>query len=169
VKELKYFLSNVGLKSFSTEEQTFWAQHEAACISTYIEVVDSVVRDYCLKNPQTTEYSDEFTPREFENFCAELLESQGWKVQLGKGTQDQGVDILCEKDGERVCIQCKQYSQPVGNKAVQEVYAGMKFSGANKAAVVSNATFTPSARQLASTNKVLLLHYDELKNLASLI
>jgi restriction system protein len=168
IKELKYFISSIVPKSLTEEELHVWMSDEAKCIEVSIGVVDGVVRDYHLANePETLLYSEDFTPREFEVFCGDLLKEQNWKVQLGKGTQDQGVDIFCEKAGKKVCIQCKKYSQPVGNSAVQEAYAGKTFSGADIAAVVSNADFTPSAKQLASTNKVLLLHYDDLRDLDS--
>lgn len=37
--------------------------------------------------------------REFEKLVAELLHSDGWKVELQKGTKDGGVDILAKKTG----------------------------------------------------------------------
>ena len=60
-------------------------------------------------------------------------------------------------------VQCKLYSQPVGNKAVQEAFAAKNFQGCDVAVVVSNASYTQSARQIASTTGVLLLHHDELE------
>src|SRR5260364_238896 len=57
------------------------------------------------------------------------------------------------------------YSQPVGNAAVQEVIAGKVFEQADLAVVVSNATFTKSARQLATSAGVLLLHHEQLSEL----
>jgi restriction system protein len=75
---------------------------------------------------------------------------------------DQGVDVVANLAGLKVVLQCKKYSQPVGNAAVQEVIAGKAFEQAHAAAVVTNATFTPSAKQLATTTGVHLLHYSEL-------
>ncbi len=77
-------------------------------------------------------------------------------------TGDQGADVLAERNGVRLVLQCKLYNQPVGNKAVQEVYAARNFQGCDIAAVVSNAAFTPSARQIAATTGVHLLHHDQL-------
>ncbi len=66
----------------------------------------------------------------------------------------------------KAVLQCKKYSQPVGNAAVQEIIAGKSFEQAQVAAVVSNANFTPSAKQLASTTGVFLLHFSELPQFA---
>jgi HJR/Mrr/RecB family endonuclease len=62
-----------------------------------------------------------------------------------------------------IAIQCKHYSQPVGNKAVQEVYSGKDFYNTDIAVVVTNNEFTKSAKELASSLDVLLIHHSELK------
>ena len=53
-------------------------------------------------------------------------------------------------------IQCKYYSYPVGNKAVQEAYAGANFYDCDKAMVMTNLTFTRSATELAQKLEVEL-------------
>lgn len=99
---------------------------------------------------------------EYEVFCADLLAQVGWDVVRKGGTGDQGVDLLAKMNGTIVAVQCKRYSSPVGNKAVQEVEAGRVFEQADLAAVVSNTDFTPAARQLAASLGVMLLHHSEL-------
>jgi restriction system protein len=169
IKEVKYFITNIVLESFTKEERDLWAAYEEKYAPDCIELIDSIVKDYATTiQHEALQYSNDFSSRDFEVFCGDLLKDKGWKVQLGKGVQDQGIDLLCEKAEKTVCIQCKMFSQPVGNSAVQEAYAGKGFSGANIAAVVSNAAYTPAAKKLASTNGVLLLHYDDLRDLDSL-
>lgn len=105
----------------------------------------------------------------FEIFCQDALENSGWSVVRKAGTGDQGVDLIAKRDGVIIAIQCKRYSKPVGNKAVQEVEAGRQFEQANRAAVVSTADYTPAARQLAASLGVLLLHHEDLKRLHEII
>jgi hypothetical protein len=102
---------------------------------------------------------------EYERFVADLLSIRGWDTRLTKGSGDQGVDVVAQKQGIKAVIQCKLYSYPVGNDAVQQVIAGRTFYNGDVAAVVTNATFTGSARQLASTAHVLLLHHDQVGQL----
>ena len=59
------------------------------------------------------------------------------------------------------------YSQPVGNKAVQEVLAGKAFESADLAFVVSNTEFTPAAWTLAEATGVYLVHYSQLADLST--
>ena len=99
---------------------------------------------------------------EYEAHCEEILRANGWRVHRKGGTGDQGVDLLAMTSNIVVAIQCKRYSSPVGNQAVQQVAAGQKFDEADHAVVVSNSGFTPAALQLASKLDVLLLHHSEL-------
>jgi restriction system protein len=99
---------------------------------------------------------------EYEVYCAEALRRAGWDARLTTVTGDQGTDIIAERDGKRVVVQCKFYSTPVGNKAVQEAAAARLHERADQAIVVSNAAYTKAARQLAGTTGVILLHHDDL-------
>jgi restriction system protein len=105
------------------------------------------------------------SPTDYERFCADRFAAAGWNVRLTKGSGDQGADIICDANGRRLVVQCKLYSSSVGNAAVQEVIAARQFEYANSAAVVSNATYTTAARELASTARVHLLHHDEICNI----
>lgn len=58
---------------------------------------------------------------------------------------------------------CKLYTKPIGNKAVQEIFAAKSHEGADFAAVVTNNTFTKSARQIAVSTGIALLHHKQLQ------
>lgn len=93
----------------------------------------------------------------FEQYCAEMLRTNGYKnVRLTKASGDQGVDILAEYKKEKYAVQCKYYSTPLGNKPVQEVYAGKTFYECDKAMVMTNNKFTKGAIELAESVNVKL-------------
>ena len=95
----------------------------------------------------------------FEKRCAAMLRRQGFThVILTGGSGDQGVDILARKHRKKYGIQCKYYSHPVGNKAVQEAYAGAKYYECDVAAVMTNSTYTEAAMALAEKTGVRLWH-----------
>lgn len=95
---------------------------------------------------------------EFETHIIRLLKAKGYEDIAGTpASGDQGADILAKKDGKKIVIQAKRYIKPVGNKAVQEVTAALRFYNADEAWVVTNATFTRSARALAHKNDVKLV------------
>ena len=100
---------------------------------------------------------DNMDGHEFESFCATLLKQNGFKsVSVTKGSGDQGIDILATKDGIKYGIQCKCYSSEVGNKAVQEAFSGKTFYNQHVGVVLTNNYFTPSAKELAEKNGIIL-------------
>lgn len=113
--------------------------------------------------------SSDMTPLKFEVWCRDILISQGWKAETTKASGDQGADIVAEKLGKRVVIQCKFYTGPVGNKAVQEVSTARHYYGAAYAAVICNQDlYTRGARELAASAHVKLLVADDLLRANSL-
>lgn len=112
-------------------------------------------------------FSETMTGVEFERFCCDQLTKLGWVVEQTPLSSDQGADIIASKNKLRVAIQCKKFGRPVGNKAVQEIVAARSYYNCNTAAVLANQVFNKSAVELAKSNKVALLHYDDLPNLDS--
>jgi restriction system protein len=127
--------------------------------------INCIVDGYPPISPSDTEVDDLMTGREFEVYCREILQEAGWHAALTPGSGGQGADIIAEKDGRRVVIQCKFYNGAVGNKAIQEAYAAGAFQDAPYAVVVTNSVFTKSAHQLAYKNSVLLMHHTDLPKL----
>jgi restriction system protein len=106
---------------------------------------------------------------EYEQHCADLLRKGGWQAKVTKGSGDFGIDLIAQKviDGraQRIVLQCKRYSAPIGVAAVQEVMAGKEYDKADAAIVVSNQRYTPAAETMAATGGVLLLHHSDLQTL----
>lgn len=93
---------------------------------------------------------------EFETFLCKLLIKLNFTCENTKTTGDQGVDIIAMKDNNKIAIQAKRYSQPVGNHAIMEAIAGSKYYNANQCMVITNSTFTKAAKDLAMANGVIL-------------
>ena len=103
---------------------------------------------------------------DFEEYFARLLRRRGYiDVTVTKGSGDFGVDVIAHLNGERVLFQCKRYSQPVGVKAVQEIYAGIPHYHGQSAVVVTSNHFTDAAFTLAEETGVCLWDRGTLKQL----
>lgn len=94
--------------------------------------------------------------REFEHLIGLLFSKMGYSTKVTKGSGDQGIDVIAEKDGKSFGIQTKCYSSVVSNKAIQEVAAGINHYKLDKGMVITNNYFTDSARELAQSNGVIL-------------
>jgi restriction system protein len=113
-----------------------------------------------ISNPEV--FDARMEPIDYERHCALQLEKAGWSTRLTATTGDQGADVLANRAGKALVLQCKLYSSPVGNDAVQQVIAARQFQSADLAAVASNQSFTRSAKQLAGVSGVHLLHHEQL-------
>jgi restriction system protein len=168
-REIFYYLEEVLARGVTVDEVSReWISPRGCFRADAITVVLDALRDFVTSGQadhllgQQVEFDDSMSGAAFERLCADELRRAGWHVQLIGATGDQGGDLIAEKEGRRVLIQCKQYSYPVGNTAVQEAFAGMRHHGANLACVVSNASYTKGAVQLATSTGVRLLHYLQL-------
>lgn len=113
------------------------------------------------------DFAPTMTPDGYERACAEALRRAGWQAAATPPGADQGADVIAERAGRRLVLQCKWVSRPVGNRAVQEVAAARALLRATDAAVVSNQPYTPAARMLAEGNGIRLLHHTDLAALAA--
>lgn len=108
-------------------------------------------------------YRRDMTGLDYELLVEGILRAQGFETTRTPKTGDQGVDLVAKRGDLRIAVQCKRYQGAVGNAAVQQVVAGAKHYACTMALVVSDAVFTPGARQLANTNDVFLFHHDQLE------
>lgn len=100
---------------------------------------------------------DQMTGVQFETYVAERLRARGWMVWTTAITGDYGVDLIAERDGGRVAVQCKRLGKPVGVSAVQQVVSGQALHKCASTMVVSNREFTAQAKKLARTHKCVLV------------
>jgi HJR/Mrr/RecB family endonuclease len=105
---------------------------------------------------------------EFEAYVSRILGQLGFSdIRMTPATNDQGADLLAKKEGRTIVIQTKRYSSPVGNSAVQEVVGALKFYSGQEGWVVTNSTFTTSAKQLAQKAGIRLIDGFELRDLSN--
>lgn len=125
--------------------------------------------------------------RQFEEYVAQIYRVLGYNaktttqlraegklppsIQARGGSGEQGVDVIVPVfdqvtgQEQRIIIQCKHYSQKVGNSAVQEINSALALYNAQKAVVISNNFFTKQAIELAAANQVRLIDREGLEKL----
>ena len=106
---------------------------------------------------------------DFEHWVAARLKGAGWTASVTQASGDDGVDVIAERGGLRVAVQCKRFKGSVGNKAVQEVYSGMKHMQLDRSAVITTGKYTKAAQDLASTTGVLLLREHDIPHMWDLL
>lgn len=170
-----YFIRNVlktNISGYEKGEERFGRYIlKTGGIADTIHWVERSINEACdeIESRGADEDISTMSGEDYENHCLQILEDAGWEVEGTPVTGDQGVDLIAMIEDVRVCIQCKRYSKPVGNKAVQEIAAGMTHWNGTHAVVVSNAGFTKSAHKLAESTGVLLISDMELENLEGIL
>ena len=111
----------------------------------------------------------EMTGLEFEDHVAHVARKCGLPVMMTPLTGDWGVDLIVGHRPNRVAVQCKRLSRPVGAGAVQEVVAGAPMQDCSRTMVVTNNEFTPAARKLAELHGCELVGGADLPRLKSIL
>lgn len=124
-------------------------------VSMLIARVFYAIRNICRNRRMGA--MDEMDGHDFEYFCADLLEKQGFMdVEVTRGSGDFGVDILAEKEGVTYAVQCKRYQGSVGVDAVLQTYAGKDYYDRMVGVVMTNRYFTSPAMKAAEKLRILL-------------
>src|SRR5262249_19852143 len=106
------------------------------------------------------------TGLEFEEFLERVFRLRGYRdVSRTKARGDQGVDLILGDGRERVAIQAKFSQGPVGNDAVQQVFAGMVHYHCQRCAVITNSVFTRAVAELAASTNCKLIDGEGLRRL----
>lgn len=113
--------------------------------------------------------ADAMSGTEFEDYVAHIARSAGVPVIMTSISGDWGVDLIVGHRPNRLAVQCKRYSRPVGASAVQQVVAGAAMQDCTRTMVVTNHEFTPAARKLAERHGCELVGGAELAALRTTI
>jgi HJR/Mrr/RecB family endonuclease len=93
------------------------------------------------------------TPGEFERATAEVYRSSGYEVELTGKSGDLGLDILLQKNGEQIGVQCKRYKDPIGPALVREFVGALEGMRLEKGYLVTTSTFTAGAVKAAQRSR----------------
>lgn len=109
---------------------------------------------------------DKMTGIEFEQFIGKLYKAMGYKSEVTQASNDYGADVIVIKDQIKTVIQVKNYKNPVGLGAVQEVNTAKGHYKADEAMIItSSPSFTAQAKREAELLRIKLIERCELENL----
>ncbi|MEX0679687.1 MAG: restriction endonuclease [Pirellulales bacterium] len=108
----------------------------------------------------------QMTSRNFVNFLKQVFEEHGYTVEPTGKKGQAGIDLVITRDGTRVAVQAKgSPKEPVDSKVVEQTHAGKITYRCQLAAVITNAQFAPSARQLAERTGCKLIDSSQIADL----
>ena len=112
------------------------------------------------------QYIDQMDGFQFEFYLKALFQELGYKAQVTAQSGDFGADLIM-KGQQKIVIQAKRYGRKnrVGISAIQQVYGAQAYYKADEAWVITNSSFTKSARALAEACNVQLFDRKTLQEL----
>lgn len=133
-----------------------------------IRVVNTSILERIKRNPDDIY---QLTPRQFEEFTAELLSRRGYIVDLTKATRDGGKDIIVASHADignfLYYVECKQYSplHPVGVSLVRELAGVISGDKVTAGIMVTSSYFSPDAIDFSEKipHQLSLVDYVKLK------
>ena len=97
--------------------------------------------------------------RKFEALTAEYFERKGYKVQIGEGRNDGGIDVrVWSKDSELdqppvQLIQCKRTKSKIDKVLVKSLWADVVDESAKGGLIVTTSSFSPGASEVCKVRK----------------
>jgi hypothetical protein len=106
----------------------------------------------------------ELTAERFADWCATRLREQGYSVIPVAGLSEPGVDLIAERERERLVVQCKRWfgARPVEGPPVEELYGAMQREHANGAVVMTTGHFSEPTLISAKGTPIRLWDVDRL-------
>jgi restriction system protein len=134
-----------------------------------IVLIWMLIKKYFIKTPPpsiTMKEVDKMTGLEFEHFIGELYKQMGYKTEVTPASNDYGADVIVVKEQIKTVIQVKNYKNPVGLGAVQEVNTAKGHYKADEALIItSSPSYTAQARREAKLLRIKLFARGELEKL----
>lgn len=94
---------------------------------------------------------------DFEIQLAALFRKAGYAATVTSASGDKGIDIILEKNSERLIVQCKQHAKPVGPATARELYGALMASNATRAILASTSGFTPGVHSFTYDKPIQLM------------
>jgi restriction system protein len=104
------------------------------------------------------------SPTQFEEWCADRLREQSYRVSVVGGQGDHGIDLIAERDGERTAVQCKRWFgvRSIGEPQIRDLYGAMQHEGASSGIVLTTGRYSDAAVKWAQGKPIKLWGIEEL-------
>ncbi|MCV9878271.1 restriction endonuclease [Brenneria izbisi] len=122
----------------------------------YGKFIDQRYINYLSNNPEKL---STMHWRQFEALTAEYFERKGYKVDIGKGRNDGGIDVRVWSPQGNFCdppvqlIQCKRTKSKIDKVLVKSLWADIIDENARGGIIVTTSSFSPGAREVCKVRK----------------
>ena len=105
----------------------------------------------------------------FEELCLDLVRAMGFSATTTSVTADGGIDIVATSTqplfSGKYIIQCKDWSNTVGEPVVRDLYGVVHAESANKGILITTSKFTKAAQRFAEGKPLELIDGEQFNDL----
>ena len=119
---------------------------------TYHKEIEAVKEQEQRKKTmeQKVEQLYHLTPREFEEWTESLFKTLDFQnVVLTPQSGDKGLDLIAEKDGKKIAVQCKKFKGVVGTPVIQAFAGALQTANIDKGYFITTGTYSLDAEKIA--------------------
>jgi hypothetical protein len=103
---------------------------------------------------------------ELEKLAAQVYKKMGYRVQHVGQTGDHGIDVLLiNPNNQKEIVQCKQWSKPVGEATLRDLYGAMMHDQAVRGWIWAPRGFSGPAKTWAQGKPIVLVDDAEINRL----
>lgn len=103
------------------------------------------------------QYIMSLTPRQFENYIADIFRNLDYDVTLTPSTADGGKDLILKKAGVTYYVECKQWEQDssIGRPVLQKLIGAAVSDGVTHVIFVTTCKYAKTAIDAAAENRMV--------------
>ena len=132
----------------------------------YEKALSDYQKELAIWNQTQNQFWKKIKGVELENSVKDILENKKWTVSTTKTVGDAGIDLICERNGKRVLIQCKGEARPLGVGAVRDAAGVNAIEKPDLMVVVAPNGFTSGSIDVASKAGLKLLTSTDLVDIS---
>ena len=111
---------------------------------------------------QSKNHWNKMTGHAFEQAVANLFRNIGFTADVSNRGGDGGVDIILQKAGRRIAVQCKRYKSAVGPHVIRDLWGTMNYLGFNEGCIVTTTGFTKGVTTFAEDKNIFLIDLNDI-------
>jgi len=110
-----------------------------------------------ISSTDLASYISELSGDQFEQLVKRIYFHLGYQTEVVGQSGDHGIDLLAQREGEVIAIQCKRWSNPVGEPIVRDFYGALMHSKAERGQIIAADEFTEAAKSFAEGKPIQLV------------
>lgn len=110
-------------------------------------------------------YWQRLSGRQFEIELAKLYQNLGYNTTICRQGGDEGIDIVLEKDGKKIAVQCKAHKKPISPSVARDLAGTMIHHGFEYGIIASTNRFTEGTIKFCKYKNIELISIKEILKL----